>query len=124
MPLFAILRVDADQLHPGSCILIEAASLMAIAQAMLDQPDRWKILLETLYPDETDARSLWQRLQTDALTPQQLLRLINQTQIGDDWIQMVRIQPIKIRSLEELKIETIWTPSHLDGDDCDKVRRL
>ncbi|MBW4579632.1 MAG: hypothetical protein KME42_08680 [Tildeniella nuda ZEHNDER 1965/U140] len=111
MPLFAILRVDADHLHPGSCILIEADSLIAIAQDMLENPERWKILLETLYPDETDIRSLWQRLQTDALTPQALLRLINQTQVCDDWIQMVRIQPMKIQSLEELKIENIWAPS-------------
>lgn len=110
MPLFAILRADCEHIHPGSCILLEADSLIAIAQDMLTNPGRWKILLDNLYPDKTDLRSVWQRIKTDALTPQKLLRLINQTYPHEDCMQMVRIQPIQVQSLENLKFKSIWEP--------------
>jgi len=120
MPLFAILRIDVEYLHPGSCIVVEAGSLTAIAQDMLDNPDAWKPLLSHLYPDYADLRSIWHRIKEDALTPKELLSLIHQTKADEDFALMVRIQPIHVQSLKYLKFGDLWKPfsdgetEHLD----------
>lgn len=110
MPLFTILRVDVEYLHPGSCILVEAASLTAIAEDMLARPDHWKPLLDYLYPDEADPRSLWYRLQEETMTPEVLLSLINQTEGYEELTLMVRIQPVQVQPLSKVKLGSLWLP--------------
>jgi hypothetical protein len=120
MRLFAILRVDVEYLHPGSCIVVEADSLTAIAQDMLAHPDKWKPLLYHLYPDYDDLRSIWQRIKEDALTPEELLSLIHETRAHEEFDLMVRILPIYVQSMQQLQFGDLWKPfsddqfEHLD----------
>lgn len=76
MPLYAILHSDIEGLHDKSCTLVQATSPIEIAQQMLAHPEQWQALLYHLYPDD-DPRSVWQRVQTDELTPEALLALID-----------------------------------------------
>ncbi|MBW4692600.1 MAG: hypothetical protein KME27_12630 [Lyngbya sp. HA4199-MV5] len=110
MPLFTILRVDFDYLHPGSCILVEASSLLAIAQDMLEQPDHWKPLLAYLYPDDEDPRSLWHRMREETITPEDLLSLIHETWAGEEFSLMVRIQPVQVQPLSQLRLGSLNLP--------------
>lgn len=111
MPLYAILHSDIEGLHEHSCTLVEAASLTAIAQHILTCPDRWKPLLYHLYPEDNDPCSLWRRIQTDDLTPEALLTLIEQTYPHDNWAEMVRIYPVQDQSLDQIQLETRWIRS-------------
>jgi len=112
MPLFAILHVDVEYLHPGSCTLVEAASLHAIAQPRLAHPKRWKPLLHRLYSNsDTGSYSVWDRIQLGALTPEELLTLIEQTYASDDQAEAMKIQPVEVQSLDTVKVEArcmVW----------------
>ncbi|MBD2464896.1 hypothetical protein H6G89_28230 [Oscillatoria sp. FACHB-1407] len=110
MPLYAILHSDIEGLHEKSCTLVHAGSPVEIAQHMLAHPKQWQALLYQLYPDDGDSRSLWQRIQADKLTPETLLALINQT-CCDEPAEMVRIQPVQVQSLNQVKVETRWIGS-------------
>jgi hypothetical protein len=105
MPLYAILHSDIEGLHDKSCTLVQAASPIEIAQQMLAHPEQWKALLYHLYPDDGNPRSVWQRVQSDGLTPEALLALIDQT-YSDEPAEMVRIQPVQVQSLNRVKVET------------------
>ncbi|KAM3116302.1 hypothetical protein [Phormidesmis sp. 146-33] len=124
MPLYAILHSDIEGLHDKSCTLVQAASSIEIAQQMLAHPEQWQALLYHLYPDDGDPRSVWQRVQSDGLTPEALLALIDQT-YSDEPAEMVRIQLVQVQSLNQVKVETRWMSSdasdYLDsmsGDPC------
>ncbi|GAB4367723.1 MAG: hypothetical protein Kow00121_06270 [Elainellaceae cyanobacterium] len=110
MPLYAILHTDIEGLHDKSCTLVQADSLIEIAQQMLAHPEQWQALLYHLYPDDGDPRSVWQRVQSDGLTPEALLALIDQT-YSDEPAEMVRIQPVQVQSLNQVKVETRWMSS-------------
>ncbi|WP_448286042.1 hypothetical protein [Phormidesmis priestleyi] len=109
MPLFAILHADYEGLHSSSCTIIAATSVLAIAQDILNNPDRWQAVLRYVYPDDEDSGSLWQRLQGDALTPQDLLTLINKTSLDVGFGEMLRIQLIEIACLDDLIINSRWS---------------
>ena len=111
MPLFAILHCDSEGLHPGSCTLIAAPSLMAIAQHILDYSERWQPLLIHAQPADGDRRSVWQRMQADVLTPEALLALLNQTTLEADYAEMLRIESIEIQSLDAFQARTRWVVS-------------
>jgi hypothetical protein len=85
---------------------------------MLSHPKQWQALLYHLYPDDGDPRSAWQRVQNDGLTPEALLALIDQT-YSDEPAEMMRIQPVQIQSLNQVKVETRWmnsdTSDYLDN---------
>jgi hypothetical protein len=110
MPLYAILHSDIEGLHDKSCTLIQASSSIEIAQQMLAHPEQWQALLYHLYPNDGDPRSVWQRVQSDGLTPEALLALIDQTYC-DEPAEMVRIQTVQVQSLNQVKVETRWISS-------------
>jgi len=110
MPLYAILHTDIEGLHDKSCTLVQADSLIEISQQMLAHPEQWQALLYHLYPDDGDSRSVWQRVQSDGLTPEALLALIDQT-YSDEPAEMVRIQPVQVQSLNQVKVEIRWMSS-------------
>jgi hypothetical protein len=110
MPLYAILHTDIEGLHDKSCTLVQADSLIEIAQQMLAHPEQWQSLLYHLYPDDGDPRSVWQRVQSNELTPEALLALIDQT-YSDEPAEMVRIQLVQVQSLNQVKVETRWISS-------------
>lgn len=114
MPLYAILHSDIEGLHDKSCTLVQATSPAEIAQQMLAHPERWQALLYQLYPDDGDPRSVWQRVQSDGLTPEALLALIDRT-YPDEPAEMVRIQPVQVQSLNQAKVETRWLGSDASG---------
>jgi hypothetical protein len=95
MPLYAILHTDIEGLHDKSCTLVQASSPVEIAQHMLSYSEQWQALLYHLFPDDGDPRSVWQRVQSDELTPEALLALIDQT-YSDEPAEMARIQPVQV----------------------------
>ena len=102
MPLFAILYIDFEGLHPSSCKVIAASSELAIAKNILEDPDRWCAVLLSAQPDDGDPRSIWRRIQTGMLTPETLLTLISRTSLDVDFGEMVRIYPLEIQSLNDV----------------------
>lgn len=106
MPLFAILHIDPQGLHRHSCTLIEAASLTAIAQHILTDPDRWQAVLQYVYPNDDDCRSLRLRIGADELTPEYLLTLIAQTEPDQHFAEMLRIYAVEIQTLDQVQIKT------------------
>lgn len=111
MPLYTILHIDHEGIHPHSCTLIVASSAIAIAQSILENLDRWRAALLCAHADDGDSRSLWQRLQADSLTPQELLTLIDKTTLDAGFGEMLRIYPIEIESLADFQVETRWSNS-------------
>lgn len=109
MPLFAILHVDHEGIHPHSCTLIVASSAISIAENILENPDRWRAALLCAHADDGDSRSLWQLLQADSLTPQELLTLIDKTTLDAGFGEMLRIYPIEIESLDDFQVGTRWS---------------
>lgn len=103
MPLFAILHIDFEGLHPSSCRVVAASSELAIAENILENPDRWRAVLFHAHPDDGDPRSIWQRIQTGGLTPAVLLTLINRTSLDVDFGEMVRIYPLEIQALSDVR---------------------
>ncbi|NJP12700.1 MAG: hypothetical protein HC866_27225 [Leptolyngbyaceae cyanobacterium RU_5_1] len=99
----------------ASYTLVEATSSTEIAQHILNHPERWKPLLYNLYPNDNNPRSLWQQMQTDVLTPEALLALIEQTYPDGDRSEMVRIHSIHVQSLDQIRVETRW----IHSDDTD-----
>lgn len=114
MPLYAILHSDIEGLHEKSCTLVQAASPIEIAQHMLDHSEQWKPLLFHLYPDDHDPRSLWQRIQVDVCTPEVLLELIDKTYC-DEPAEMMRIQPVQVQYLDQVRVETRWISTDVVG---------
>lgn len=102
MPFYAILHVDFEGLHPSSCKVVVANSEVAIAQDILEDPRRWRELLFYAQPDDGNPHSIWQRIQTSKLTPDELLMLINKTSLDVDFGDMVRIYPVEIQALDDL----------------------
>lgn len=109
MPLFAILHVDFDGLHPDTCTVVAAPSKLAIAQHILESPERWEAVLLNTHPEGEDSRSLWQRIQAEALTPQSLLILIEQTSLDVEFGEMLRIQRIDVQCLPTLTLQSRWS---------------
>lgn len=105
MPLFAILHADSEGIHSYSCTIVAASSEVAIAQHILENPDRWQALLQYAHLDDGDSRSIWYRIQADVVTPQALLTLINKTTLDVDFGEMLRIQPIEIHCLDNLVVK-------------------
>jgi hypothetical protein len=102
MPLFALLHIDFEGLHPSGCKVIAASSALAIAKNILEDPDRWQAVLIYTQPDDGDPYSLWQRIQTGTLTPEALLTLINRTSLDVDFGEMVRLYPLEIQCLDDV----------------------
>lgn len=119
MPLFAILHCDFEGLHSHSCTLIAAPSLMAIAQHILNYPERWQPLLTYAQPADGDPRSIWQRMQANTLAPEALLALLNQTTLDADYAEMLRIGSIEIQSLDAFQTKTRWSGSEDEVPDPD-----
>ena len=111
MPLYTILHIDHEGIHPDSCTLVAASSAIAIAQNILEDPDRWRAALLYAHADDGDSRSLWQRLQADSLTPQELLTLIDKTTLNACFGEMLRIYPMEIESLDDVQVGTRWSNS-------------
>lgn len=114
MPLYTIIHIDHEGIHPDSCTLIVASSAIAIAENILENPDRWRAALLCAHLDDGDSRSLWQRLQSDSLAPQELLTLIDKTTLDADFGEMLRIYPIGIESLDNFHVGTRWSNSEID----------
>jgi hypothetical protein len=111
MPLYTIIHIDHEGIHPHSCTLIVASSVITIAEDILENPDRWRAALLCAHADDGDSRSLWQRLQSDSLTPQELLTLIDRTTLDAGFGEMLRIYPIEIKSLDDFQAGTRWSNS-------------
>lgn len=102
MPLFAILHCDHEGLHSSSCTIVAANSEVAIAKNILENPERWRELLFFAQPDDGDPCSIWRRIQTGRLAPDELLTLINKTSLDADFGDMVRIYPVEIQALDDV----------------------
>ncbi|MGG6270939.1 hypothetical protein ACQ4M3_41955 [Leptolyngbya sp. AN03gr2] len=111
MPLYAILHTDIEGLHAHSCTLVTAASRIEIVQQMIADPSRWQPLLIQLYPDDNDPRNVWQRMQTDSLSPEIILAWIDASYCTDA-AEMLRIQPVELRSLAHVRVQTRWCNAH------------
>jgi hypothetical protein len=117
MPLYTIIHIDHEGIHPDSCTLIVAPTAIAIAENILENPDRWRAALLCAYVNDGDSRSLWQRLQSDSLTPQELLTLIDKTTLDAGFGEMLRIYPIEIESLDDFQVGTRWSNSETNKSD-------
>jgi len=111
MPLYAILHSDIEGLHDHSCTVVTAASRIEIVQQMIADLNRWQPLLAQLYPDDDDPRSVWQRIQTDTLSPEIVLAWIDQSYCTDS-AEMLRIQPVELQSLTHVRVATRWRNAH------------
>jgi hypothetical protein len=117
MPLYTIIHIDHEGIHPDSCTLIVTPTAIAIAENILENPDRWRAALLCAYVNDGDSRSLWQRLQSDSLTPQELLTLIDKTTLDAGFGEMLRIYPIEIKSLDDFQVGTRWSNSETNKSD-------
>lgn len=78
MPPFLITCLDDEGMYPSSFVVVEAPSRLAIAQHMLTEPARWEAFLWRAYEHQDPqavppARTLWELVSTQAVTPEALL---------------------------------------------------
>lgn len=108
MSLFAILHADAEGLHPCSCSIVEAESETEIATHILTHSQLWYPLLAQAYTPE-DRQPLWERLQQGSLLTEALIEQINRTDSYQDSAEQVRIVPIEVQTLPNLRLHTRWS---------------
>lgn len=109
MPLFLVLLSTDEGVSHDSFIVVEAPSEAAIAQYILDNPHRWERFLQSAVPYDPrlnqDFRSLWEILQAQRMTPEELLQLIRQTYADRHIGCQLRIYPIAVMPLAEAEIK-------------------
>lgn len=108
MSLFAILHADAEGLHPHSCCIVEAESETEISTHILTHSQLWYPVLAQAYTPE-ERQPLWERLQQGALLTETLIEQINRTDSYQDSAEQVRIVPIEVQTLPNLRLRTRWS---------------
>jgi len=109
--LFLITCVIDEGVYDSSFIVVEAESELEIAEHMLSDTSKWEWFLDRAYPHDWQQRqrkfvgSLMDYIRENpAMSPQELLELINITSVDGDSTSQLRIHPITVRSL--LSVET------------------
>jgi len=92
--------------------VVEAASMLAVAQHMLEHPDQWENYLRSAYPrnwqDPTSSvGSLWDFVNQPDITAERLLELINMTSVDGDSASQLRIFAVKAQQLSEVDTDPL-----------------
>jgi hypothetical protein len=110
--LFLVTCVIDEGVYEGSFVVVEAESKLEIAVHMLSNTSKWEWFLASAYPHDWRnkrkfAGSLMDCIQENpAMSPQELLDLINLTSVDGDSEWQLRIHPIKVKSLQEVQTDT------------------
>ncbi|MGF2040063.1 MAG: hypothetical protein RMZ43_032985 [Nostoc sp. CmiVER01] len=110
--LFLVTCVIDEGVYDSSFIVVEAESDLEIAEHMLSNTSKWKWFLDRAYPHDWQHRqqkfagSLMDCIRENpAMSPQELLDLINITSVDGDSTSQLRIYPITVRSLREVETD-------------------
>jgi hypothetical protein len=107
MPLFLITSLYDEGISPNLFRVVEAESKRAIAEHMLEHSEAWGYFLYRSFHEESEA---------GALTPEQLLARIEQTQVDGDSVAQVRISEITIQPLSEISTMPSFRAGSLFSD--------
>ena len=102
MALFLVTSLYDEGISPNTFRVVEAESKLAIARHMLERPHQWGYFL---------GRSFREELESEALTPTQLLERIERTHVDGDSVAQLRISGVTVQSLNEVNT----TPSFKSG---------
>ncbi len=110
MPPFLITCLDDEGMYPSSFVVVEAPSPLAIAQHMLAAPARWEAFLWRAYEHQAPhtvppARTLWELVSTQAVTPEALLELLGQTRIDGDSTVQVHLWELTVQPLAAVETD-------------------
>lgn len=112
MPLFLVTSVMDEGVAGSDFVVVDAPSKLAIAQQMLQQPERWKIFLQNAYPQDAEGRtnsgSLWEMILERQVTPEQLLSFIQRTYVDGDSGAQMRIHATTITPLASVQVGSGW----------------
>ncbi|MBN3893853.1 MAG: hypothetical protein HWQ41_00655 [Nostoc sp. NOS(2021)] len=110
--LFLITCVIDEGVYDSSFIVVEAESELEIAEHMLSDTSIWEWFLDRAYPHDWQQRqrkfagSLMDCIRSNpAMSPQELLDLINITSVDGDSTSQLRIHPITVRPLTEVETD-------------------
>ena len=104
MPLYLVTSLYDEGMYPSNFRVVEAPSELAVAEHMLSYPSQWCRFLERCYPRDwreprVSTKSLWDCIQDQTLTPEQLLELVSQTRVDGDSETQLAIHEITVESL-------------------------
>lgn len=104
MPLYLVTLLYDEGIYPSNFLVIDAPSVLAVAEHILSHPYQWQWFLQRAYPRSwteplPDFGSLWDWIQTQTLTPEQLLELIKKTGVDGDSEAQLAIHEITIQQL-------------------------
>jgi len=107
MPLFLVTSLIDEGMYENDCQLVEAASMLAVAQHMLEHPHQWENYLRSAYPKDWQDRtfsvgSLWDCVNQPDITAERFLQLINLTSVDGDSASQLRIFEVKVQQLSEV----------------------
>lgn len=109
--LFLITCVPDEGVSQSSFVVIEAGSELEIAQHILSDPSKWECFLNAAFPHDwrnhrNSEVSLIDCIRANpAMTPEELLELINSTFVDGSSAWQLRIHPVAVKLLEEIKTD-------------------
>lgn len=109
--LFLITSVTDEGVHDNSFVVVEAESELEIAQHMLSETLKWEWFLATSYPHDWRGQQKFAGSLIDcicenpAMSPQELLELINLTSVDGSSAWQLRIHSITVQSLREVNTD-------------------
>ncbi|MBD3886609.1 hypothetical protein IFO70_33610 [Phormidium tenue FACHB-886] len=107
MPLFLVSSLYDEGISPNLVRLVEAEPQLAVAQHLLEQPERWDYFLY---------RAFGRELEGQTLTPAQLLERIEQTQVDGDSSAQLRITELAPQPLAAVSTRPTFRAGALFSD--------
>lgn len=106
--LFLITCVPDEGISQSSFVVVEAESELEIAQHILSDTSKWEWFLGAAFPHDWQHHRKFEESLMDfirqkpAMTPEELLELINSTFVDGSSAWQMRIHPITVQSLEKV----------------------
>lgn len=126
--LFLVTCVIDEGVYDSSFIVVEAESELEIAEHMLSDTSKWEWFLDRAYPHDWQQRqrkfagSLMDCIRSNpAMSPQELLELINITSVDGDSTSQLRIHQITVQSLPEVQTDP-WKRQELNRRNTENRR--